>query len=182
MSKPLRCRPKSSGPCLSRRRIWVSGSCALILRRVGLIEAGAGPIIVGDEANGDVLRLINFLRRNGYPYRNLDPLQRAGIFRSSAPSRMPIGCKARVSSSTIAASWRPASVSARIFRWRQAGAESLPSGTSAPARSNASLPRWAMAPRWLPRSINISPPANHRCKTPHRPSLPDRLCEGQVLP
>jgi len=46
---------------------------ALILRRVGLIEAGAGPIIVGHEANGDVLRLINFLRRNGHPYRNLDP-------------------------------------------------------------------------------------------------------------
>jgi thioredoxin reductase (NADPH) len=46
---------------------------ALILRRVGLIEAGAGPIIVGHEANADVLRLINFLRRNGHPYRNLDP-------------------------------------------------------------------------------------------------------------
>jgi thioredoxin reductase (NADPH) len=46
---------------------------ALILRRVGLIEAGAGPIIVGDEANGDVLRLVNFLRRNGHPYQNLDP-------------------------------------------------------------------------------------------------------------
>lgn len=48
---------------------------ALILRRVGLIEAGAGPIIVGGEANVDVLRLINFLRRNGYPYQNLDPEQ-----------------------------------------------------------------------------------------------------------
>ena len=46
---------------------------ALILRRVGLIEAGAGPVIVGDEANADVLRLINFLRRNGHPYQNLDP-------------------------------------------------------------------------------------------------------------
>jgi thioredoxin reductase (NADPH) len=46
---------------------------ALILRRVGLIEAGAGPIIVGDEANADVLRLVNFLRRNGHPYRTLDP-------------------------------------------------------------------------------------------------------------
>src|SRR3954451_18510651 len=46
---------------------------ALILRRVGLIEAGAGPIIVGDEANADVLRLVNFLRRNGHPYLNLDP-------------------------------------------------------------------------------------------------------------
>lgn len=46
---------------------------ALILRRVGLIESGAGPIIVGNEANADVLRLTNFLRRNGHPYRNLDP-------------------------------------------------------------------------------------------------------------
>src|SRR3954469_7749128 len=46
---------------------------ALILRRVGLIEAGAGPIIVGDEANGGVLRLVNFLRRNGHPYQSLDP-------------------------------------------------------------------------------------------------------------
>ena len=46
---------------------------ALILRRVGLIEAGAGPIIVGHESNADVLRLVNFLRRNGHPYKNLDP-------------------------------------------------------------------------------------------------------------
>ena len=46
---------------------------ALILRRVGLIEAGAGPVIIGAEANGDVLRLINFLRRNGHPYQSLDP-------------------------------------------------------------------------------------------------------------
>jgi thioredoxin reductase (NADPH) len=46
---------------------------ALILRRVGLIEAGAGPIIVGPEGNPDVLRLVNFLRRNGHPYKQLDP-------------------------------------------------------------------------------------------------------------
>jgi len=46
---------------------------ALILRRVGLIEAGAGPVIIGDEANADVLRLVNFLRRNGHPYQRLDP-------------------------------------------------------------------------------------------------------------
>src|SRR5207253_905524 len=38
-----------------------------------LIEAGAGPIIIGDEGNADVLRLVNFLRRNGHPYRQLDP-------------------------------------------------------------------------------------------------------------
>jgi len=46
---------------------------ALILRRVGLIESGAGPVVVGGEDNGDVLRLTNFLRRNGHPYRQLDP-------------------------------------------------------------------------------------------------------------
>lgn len=46
---------------------------ALILRRVGLIESGAGPIVVGEESNGDVLRLLNFLRRNGHPYQSLDP-------------------------------------------------------------------------------------------------------------
>jgi thioredoxin reductase (NADPH) len=46
---------------------------ALILRRVGLIEAGAGPVVIGDEANADVLRLVNFLRRNGHPYQSLDP-------------------------------------------------------------------------------------------------------------
>ena len=45
---------------------------ALILRRVGLIEAGAGPVIIGDEGNADVLRLVNFLRRNGHPYQRLD--------------------------------------------------------------------------------------------------------------
>ena len=46
---------------------------ALILRRVGLIETGAGPIVVGSDQNGDVLRLTNFLRRNGHPYQQLDP-------------------------------------------------------------------------------------------------------------
>jgi thioredoxin reductase (NADPH) len=46
---------------------------ALILRRVGLIESGAGPVVVGSEQNGDVLRLTNFLRRNGHPYHQIDP-------------------------------------------------------------------------------------------------------------
>jgi len=48
---------------------------ALILRRMGLIEAGAGPIIVGHESDADVLRLVNFLRRNGHPYQSLDPAE-----------------------------------------------------------------------------------------------------------
>jgi thioredoxin reductase (NADPH) len=47
---------------------------ALILRRVGLIEAGAGgPVIIGSAGNGDVLRLVNFLTRNGHPHQQLDP-------------------------------------------------------------------------------------------------------------
>src|SRR5712671_5277919 len=47
---------------------------ALILRRVGLLETGAGgPVIVGRPGNGDVLRLEGFLRRNGHPRQTLDP-------------------------------------------------------------------------------------------------------------
>src|SRR5262249_51233192 len=47
---------------------------ALILRRVALMEVGAGgPIIVGDDDNGDVIRLEGFLRRNGQPYMRFDP-------------------------------------------------------------------------------------------------------------
>jgi thioredoxin reductase (NADPH) len=47
---------------------------ALILRRVGLLETGAGgPVIVGRAKSGDVLRLQGFLRSNGHPYRHLDP-------------------------------------------------------------------------------------------------------------
>jgi thioredoxin reductase (NADPH) len=47
---------------------------ALILRRVGLLETGAGgPVIVGRAGDGQVLRLESFLRRNGHPFENLDP-------------------------------------------------------------------------------------------------------------
>jgi len=47
---------------------------ALILRRVGLIETGGGgPVIVGRDGDGNVLRLVNFLARNGHPYQRLDP-------------------------------------------------------------------------------------------------------------
>jgi thioredoxin reductase (NADPH) len=47
---------------------------ALILRRIGLLETGAGgPVIVGPPDNGDVLRLAVFLRRNGHPHLQLDP-------------------------------------------------------------------------------------------------------------
>jgi thioredoxin reductase (NADPH) len=47
---------------------------ALILRRVGLLETGAGgPIIVGAEDDPDVRRLEGFLTRNGHPHQRLDP-------------------------------------------------------------------------------------------------------------
>jgi thioredoxin reductase (NADPH) len=47
---------------------------ALILRRVALIQTGAGgPVIVGRAGNGDVLRLAGFLSRNGHPHQHLDP-------------------------------------------------------------------------------------------------------------
>jgi thioredoxin reductase (NADPH) len=47
---------------------------ALILRRVALLQSGAGgPIILGRAENGDVLRLQGFLRRNGHPYQLLSP-------------------------------------------------------------------------------------------------------------
>ncbi len=47
---------------------------ALILRRVGLIEAGAGgPVLIGPHAHPGLVRLQNFLTRNGIPHRVLDP-------------------------------------------------------------------------------------------------------------
>jgi thioredoxin reductase (NADPH) len=47
---------------------------ALILRRVGLLETGAGgPIIVGSADPADVLRLEGFLTRNGHPHQRFDP-------------------------------------------------------------------------------------------------------------
>jgi thioredoxin reductase (NADPH) len=49
---------------------------ALILRRVALIEAGAGgPILIGPEFSPDVVRLQGFLARNAYPHQLLDPAQ-----------------------------------------------------------------------------------------------------------
>ena len=46
---------------------------ALILRRVALIESGAsGPVLIGRPDSADVLRLQNFLRRNGHPHHVID--------------------------------------------------------------------------------------------------------------
>src|SRR4051812_46486911 len=47
---------------------------ALILRRTGLIERGVGgPVILGRTGSSDVLRLANFLSRNGHPHHSFDP-------------------------------------------------------------------------------------------------------------
>ncbi|MEA2779361.1 MAG: thioredoxin reductase [Rhodospirillaceae bacterium] len=47
---------------------------ALILRRVALIETGAGgPVLIGPALSGDMIRLQNFLSRNAYPHQVLDP-------------------------------------------------------------------------------------------------------------
>lgn len=47
---------------------------ALILRRVALIEAGAGgPVLIGPESSPGVVRLQGFLARNAYPHQLLDP-------------------------------------------------------------------------------------------------------------
>jgi thioredoxin reductase (NADPH) len=47
---------------------------ALILRRVALIETGAGgPVLIGPEDAPDVVRLQGFLTRNAYPCQVVDP-------------------------------------------------------------------------------------------------------------
>ena len=46
---------------------------ALILRRVGLLEAGViGPVLIGQPNSPDILRLQTFLERNGQPYQIVD--------------------------------------------------------------------------------------------------------------
>jgi thioredoxin reductase (NADPH) len=46
---------------------------ALILRRVGLLQTGVGPVIVGPAGSASVLRLAGFLDRSGHPHQVLDP-------------------------------------------------------------------------------------------------------------
>src|ERR1700730_7232958 len=51
---------------------------ALILRRVALIENGAGgPVLIGPALSPDMVRLQGFLARNGYPHQVLDPAEDA---------------------------------------------------------------------------------------------------------
>src|SRR6202161_1440771 len=63
---------------------------ALILRRVALIEVGAGgPVLIGAENSPDLIRLQGFLARNAYPHQLLDPAQdqdAAKLVEQSAPT------------------------------------------------------------------------------------------------
>ena len=69
---------------------------ALILRRMAILETGAGgPIIVGSDDDPDVRRLENFLVRNSHPRHRLDPAidaeARALVERFHvAPEELPI--------------------------------------------------------------------------------------------
>jgi thioredoxin reductase (NADPH) len=69
---------------------------ALILRRVALIETGAGgPVLIGAAASPDVARLRSFLSRNGIPHQLLDPASdtdaRAFIERyAPEPGQLPL--------------------------------------------------------------------------------------------
>ena len=69
---------------------------ALILRRVGLLQAAeTGPIIIGAVGSFDVLRLENFLTRNGHPHRTLncnsDPCAKTLLERFHVvPEQLPI--------------------------------------------------------------------------------------------
>lgn len=52
---------------------------ALILRRMALLEVGAGgPVIIGHADDGEVLQLESFLRRNSHPSQSLDPAVEEG--------------------------------------------------------------------------------------------------------
>jgi thioredoxin reductase (NADPH) len=69
---------------------------ALILRRVILIEAGAGgPVLIGPATSPEVIRLQGFLARNGYPHQLVDPEEdedaKALVERyASKPSDLPL--------------------------------------------------------------------------------------------
>jgi thioredoxin reductase (NADPH) len=69
---------------------------ALILRRVILIEAGAGgPVLIGSATDPNVIRLQGFLARNGFPHQLIDPAEdedaKALVERyASRPSDLPL--------------------------------------------------------------------------------------------
>jgi thioredoxin reductase (NADPH) len=50
---------------------------ALLLRRLNLIQQGAGVLIVGSGEDPDTARLAGFLTRNGQPHQTIDPAEDA---------------------------------------------------------------------------------------------------------
>lgn len=62
---------------------------ALILRRVAIIETGAGgPVLIGEPGAADMVRLQGFLSRNGHPYTVMDPSSNRAaddVMKSQAP-------------------------------------------------------------------------------------------------
>ena len=63
---------------------------ALILRRVALVETGAGgPVLIGPATSSDVVRLQGFLTRNAWPNQIVDPAEdrdAAALLEQYAPS------------------------------------------------------------------------------------------------
>ena len=91
---------------------------ALILRRVGLIEAGAGgPVIVGDPESGDVIRLQGFLVPQRPPASNAQPRHRSrgeGADRALPCRPLPVADRP-VSGRPAAAQSRPKTELARCI-------------------------------------------------------------------
>lgn len=69
---------------------------ALILRRVGLIEAGtSAPVLVGEPGSTELFRLQSFLSSNGHPHMVLDPATSANArallrMYAPAPKELPL--------------------------------------------------------------------------------------------
>jgi hypothetical protein len=94
---------------------------ALILRRVVLIEAGAGgPVLIGPEDSSDVVRLQGFLTRNAYPHQVLDPAvdrDAADLVEKYAPKPMDPANSRVVAFGTGPLRSRRGSADARRSRW-----------------------------------------------------------------
>ena len=123
---------------------------ALILRRVGLIESGAsGPVLIGETQSAELLRLQNFLRRNGHPHQVVDAEQdgaAAALLEQYGASagRRPGGLPQRLRAA------RPF----RRQRWGAASACSIPRRTTSSSTSSS----------WVPDRPGSRPPSMPRPK------------------
>jgi hypothetical protein len=165
---------------------------ALILRRVGLIEAGAGgPVLIGPPDNPGLMRLQNFLARNGIPYRVLDPAvehEADGLLACVNPSRadLPLVCArtAAPCATRPSTSWPnpsafcPASTAnaCTMWRWSARGRRAWPPRFTPPRKAC----RWwcwrrgrsaaRRGPRPGSRITSASPPASPARPSPAAPS------------